>query len=239
LSCAAEEEIVGETSGTRTLFAFRGTPVEARPDFFVAVLFLWGLMTWRAGRRRWPTRLLAGALAAAALLAADVGHALAHVVSADHAGAPVDHIFLAADMPRTRYPDEPVLPRTHRLRALGGPIYSAAGLVASLLARLLAPRGTILRGVLDWSVLGHGLILAGSLLPLPIVDGGTFIKWTLVERGHTPEEADAVVRRAGLGLGAGAVAAAAGSAARRRWWPALGLLVGGAVAIAAALGRLR
>jgi hypothetical protein len=230
---------MGETSGTKTLFAFRGTPVVARPGFFAAVLVLWGLMTWRAGRRPWPARLLAGALAAAALLAADVGHALAHVISADYAGAPVDHIYLSADMPRTRYPKEPVPPRTHQVRALGGPIYSATGLAVSLLSRPLVARGTILREVLNWSALGHGLILGGSLLPLPIVDGGTLLKWTLVERGHEPEEADAVVRKAGLGLGAAAMAVAAGSAVRQRWRPALSLLVGGAVAIAAALDRLR
>lgn len=44
--------------------------------------------------------------------------------------------------------------------------------------------------VADCSSVGHGLILTGSLAPLPIVDGGSLLKWTLVERGRTPAEAD-------------------------------------------------
>ncbi|MBP6805518.1 MAG: hypothetical protein KA362_15505, partial [Chloroflexi bacterium] len=38
----------------------------------------------------------------------------------------------------------------------------------------------------------------GALLPLPVVDGGVFLKWTLVEQGYTPEAADAVVQKAGV-----------------------------------------
>jgi hypothetical protein len=83
------------------------------------------------------------------------------------------------------------------------------------------------------------LILIGSLSPLPMVDGGTILKWTLVERGRTIEEADTTVRQADLALGAGTTAAAAALAARRRWLPALVLAAAGALAIGAALGKIR
>ena len=35
-----------------------------------------------------------------------------------------------------------------------------------------------------------------SLLPIPGIDGGPILKWSLVERGMTNQEADEVVRKA-------------------------------------------
>ncbi len=125
------------------------------------------------------------------------------------------------------------------MRALGGPIYSAMGLLISLLLRQLTPHGSVAREVAGWSCIAHGMILGGSLAPLPIVDGGSILKWTFVEQGKTPEEADATIRQVNLGLGVAATTAGIGLAAKRRWLPALGLLAIGAAAIAAALGKLR
>ena len=103
----------------------------------------------------------------------------------------------------------------------------------------MTPRSSGAREVVDWSCIGHGLILGGSLAPLPVVDGGSILKWTLVESGQTPEEADATIKQVNVGLGVGAVTAGAGLAARRRWLPAVGLLALGAAALVAALGKLR
>ena len=151
----------------------------------------------------------------------------------------------SAGMPRTIYFDDDVPPRMHRQRALGGPIYSALGLAISLILRALSPRGSTVREVAGWSCVGHAFILS-SLAPLPVVDGGAILKWTLVDRGRTPAEADDVVRQVDLSLGVGATAtgialAAAGrqQSAARRWLPALGLVAAGAIAIAAALDKLR
>lgn len=239
-----------ETSELPTLFTVWGTPVKVKPIILANLLGLWGLLSWLAGRGRserpWPVRLLAGALSTAVLMAADVGHAMAHIVSARYAGAPMDEILLSEGMPRTLYYDNDVPPHVHRLRALGGPVYSTVGLLTSLALRALAPRGSLVREVAGWSSLGHGFILVGSLVPLPFVDGGTLLKWTLVEQGRTEEEADEAIRQIDLGLGAatataGVVVAAAGRGlpARRRWTAALGLMAGGAIAIAAARGRIR
>lgn len=225
------------------LFSFQGTPVKVEPAVAVYVAGLWGAMLWWAGRkdreRPWPVRLLAGSLASLALLAADIGHALAHVISARWAGTPMDHVLVSADMPRTIYPEDDVAPRTHILRALGGPIFNAASLLVALVSRRLAPPGSLWRESLGWSAVGHGLILLGSLAPLPIVDGGVLLKWTLVDRGHSPQEADVVVRQAGLATGAAAVAAGATLSAQRRWLVGLGLIASGAVAVAAALDKIR
>jgi hypothetical protein len=239
-----------ETSKPTTLFTVWGTPVKVKPAILANLLGLWGLLSWLAGRGRperpWPVRLLAGVLSTVALMAADVGHAMAHIVSARYAGAPMDEILLSEGMPRTLYYDNEVPPRVHRLRALGGPVFSTVGLLTSLILRALAPRGSLVRELAGWSSLGHGLILGGSLVPLPFVDGGTLLKWTLVEQGRTEEEADGVIRQIDLGLGAatatvGVAVAAAGRGlpAGHRWLTALGLIAGGAIAIAAAADRIR
>lgn len=235
---------------TPTLFTVWGTPVKMKPAILANLLGLWGLLSWLAGRDRperpWPVRLLAGALSTVALLAADIGHAMAHIISARHAGAPMDKIVLSEGMPRTLYYDNDVAPHVHRLRALGGPVFSAVGLLTSLILRALAPRGSLVRELAGWSSLGHGFILGGSLVPLPFVDGGTLLKWTLVEQGRTEGEADELIRKIDLGLGtatatAGVALAAMGRGlpARHRWLAALGLIAGGAIAIAAAVDKIR
>jgi hypothetical protein len=226
-----------------TLFTVWGTPVKISPLVMVNVLGLWAGLSWLSGRRQpkrsWSTRLLVGALSTLALLVADIGHAMAHIVSARYAGAPMDEILVSEGMPRTIYHDNDVSPQAHRLRALGGPVFSAMGLLTSLLLRQRAPSGSTTREIVDWSCIGHGLILGGSLAPLTVVDGGSILKWTLVEQGKSPEEADATVKRASLALGAAATTAGVALATKRRWLPALGLLVAGAVAIGAALDRFR
>ncbi|UCD41890.1 MAG: hypothetical protein JSV69_15215 [Chloroflexota bacterium] len=219
------------------------TPLEISPGFFANLVALWAGMSWLSGRqhpgRPWPTRLLVGAVAGIALVLADVGHACAHSVSARLAGAPMDRIKLSSGMPRTIYDDEDVPPRTHRMRAMGGPIFSAWGLVASLLVRAITPRKSIAHEVANWSSIGHGLIFAGSLAPLPIVDGGSLLKWTLVDHGRTTDEADRIVQQAGVATGIAATSAGVAFATQRRWLPALGLIAAGLVAIGSALGKIR
>jgi hypothetical protein len=72
-----------------------------------------------------------------------------------------------------------------------------------------------------WSTVGHGFILAGSLMPLSIVDGGILLKWTLVERGYPEPKAEAVVRKAALAVAVGAATAGMVAARRRRWFHSL------------------
>ena len=228
---------------TPTLFTVLNTPVKVKPAVLGNLLALWGVLSWMAGRRRpkrsWPARLLVGALSTITLAVADIGHAMSHIVSARYAGAPMDEILVSPEMPRTIYHDNDVPPQAHRMRALGGPIYSAMGLLSSLVVRALAPRDSLAHELAGWSCIGHGFIFTGSLAPLPIVDGGSILKWTLVERGRTPAEADAVVQRVDLAIGATAAATGAALAARRRWLPGLGLIGAGAIAIGAALGKIR
>jgi hypothetical protein len=232
------------------VFTVWDTTIRVRPAILAYLFGLWGLQAWFAGRghpeRPWPVRIVVGLLSTLVMMAADLGHAMAHTVSARYAGAPMDEILLSEGMPRTLYYDNDVPPRVHRLRALGGPIYNVVGLAIGGLVRCLAPRGSWVREVAGWSCLGHGFIFAGSLFPLPVVDGGTILKWTLVERGRSPEQADKIVRQVDLSLGAALTATGAALAATsrhespaRRWLPALALVVAGAIGIAAGRGKIR
>jgi len=239
-----------ESSEVPTLFSVGGTPVKIHPGIIANLVALWGVLSWWAGRRQperpWLLRLGIGLLETLALLSADLGHAMAHIVSARYAGAPMDEIVASSGMPRTLYHDNDVPPRVHRLRALGGPIYSALGLLTSLFLRALSPQGSAMREITDASCLGHGFILLGSLVPLPFVDGGSLVKWTLVEGGRSEAEAEGVIKTVDLALGAACAATGVlvattrrGQPARQRWLPALGLVAAGGIAIAAALDKIR
>ena len=232
------------------VFNVWGTAIRVKPAVLANLLGLWGLAAWLAGRghpeRPWPLRVLVGLLSTVAMIVADFGHAMAHIASARYAGAPMDEILISEGMPRTLYYDNDVPPRAHAVRALGGPIFSAVGLALSCLVRGLAPQRSLVREVAGWSCLGHGFIFGGALAPLPIVDGGSILKWTLVERGRTPEQADEVIAQVDLSLGAALTATGVALAATsrqespaRRWLPALGLIAAGAIAIASGRGRFR
>ena len=220
-----------------------GTPVKVKPVVLVDIFGLWGAMVAMDFRqhpeRSWTGRLLISTAGVITWIIADFGHALAHIHSARIAGAPMDEIRITAEMPRTIYYDNDVPPQAHRMRALGGPIYSVFGLITSLLMRVFMPRDSVAHEIAGYSSLGHGLILVGSLAPIPIVDGGVILKWTLVEIGQTEEKADQIVKKAGLITGAAAIGAGVGLATRGRWLPAMGLLATGAVAIAADIGKIR
>jgi hypothetical protein len=228
-----------------TLYRFNGVPVVAQPVFFPIPFMLWGLMTWLAGLRHpgwsWLQRLLGGALASQIATAADLGHAMAHTESARLAGAPMDKILLSSGMPRTLYNDNDVPPATHIKRASGGLVYNTLCLALSLLWRSLSRPGSYSRDLADLSCLSQGFILGASLVPMPMVDGGTILKWKLVERGETPVEAEQKVKQtsaaAGVGLlGVGALL----TLTKPRGWIAGGVLaVGGLAAIAAAKGILK
>jgi hypothetical protein len=225
-----------------TLTVFK-TQVRIRPVILINVLGLWALATW-VGLYRDPQRglllgLVVGFIAAFLLLVADIGHAVAHIFSARYAGAPMDLILLSAGMPRTLYFDDDVPPRVHRLRALGGPIFSALGLLLSAAAYALFSRNPIGWELAVWSLIGHGGILAGSLLPLPVVDGGVLLKWTLVARGRTAAQADEAMRRVDWGLGVLGAALGLWLMAAGLWIAGVIALGVGGVAIAVAAGWLR
>ncbi len=220
-----------------------GTRVRVKTIVLANIAILCGGITWlglywHPDRGFWPG-LLIGFLSAILLLIADFGHALAHIFSARYAGAPMDEILISADMPRTIYWNNQVSPNVHRMRALGGPIFNMLGLVLSLAIFGIASSNSIFKELAGWSVVGHGLLLIMSLLPISIVDGGTILKWTLVERGKTEIQADEMIRRINWGIGIVGIIIGFGIIAMRMWIAGLILVVISLVVLALAAGKIR
>jgi hypothetical protein len=198
-----------------------GTPVKVSFKVLLIIVIVWGGVTW-LGLYWHPERgfwqgLLIGLVTALLLLFAEYGHPLGHIFSARFAAAPMDEILISLDMPRTLYSNNDVLPKVHRMRALGGPIFNLLGLLLSLAIYAAASGNPIAAELAGWSALGHGLLLIMSLSPLPLADGGTILKWTLVERGKTEREADEMVRRIDWVLGIGAAMTGVAAIAMQMW----------------------
>ena len=91
------EEPQDTPQSPEAVFTIWGTAVRVKPAFLVNLAGLWGLLAWLAGRghpeRPWPLRLLIGLLSTTAMMVADLGHAMAHTISARYAGAPMDEIL--------------------------------------------------------------------------------------------------------------------------------------------------
>jgi Zn-dependent protease len=192
----------------------------------------WGIMAWYAGKRgqerSWEERIKIGVLTMLVMLGSEWGHNLAHAAAARTVGKPMDCIRITWGMPLLVYydiNDPDVTPRQHILRALGGPVFNFTALTLSLVLREFTRPNSHARDVADVAVSTNAFLPSAGLLPIPGLDGGPILKWSLVERGRTPEEADEIVQKvdkiAGVGLG---IASAAAFKKRRR-------LLGGLLAL--------
>jgi len=222
-----------------------GTPVKAKGMVLIPIVVLWGSITWlefswHPERAFWQD-LLMGFATMLLLLVVEVGHALAHIFSARAAGAPMDELLLwpSAGMPRTLYWNNEVSPDVHRMRAMGGPVFNVVGLLLSGVIYAVASGNPIARELAAWSVGGHGLLLILSLLPLPMVDGGTIMKWTLVARGKTEIEADEIVRQVDWVMGIVGGMIGVGFIAMQMWIAGVILVGIGVVVIGIAAGKIR
>lgn len=209
----------------------------------VIIATVWGGVTW-LGLHWHPERsfwhgLLIGLVTTILLLVVEFGHDLAHIFSARYAGAPMDEILITADMPRTLYSNNDVSPNAHRMRALGGPIFNLIGLLFSLAIYGVASSNSITKELAGWWAVGHGLQLMMSLSPLPPVDGGTILKWTLVARGRTESAADETVRRVDWVMGIGMAIIGVGVIAMQMWMVGVILIGISIVVIGIAAGKLR
>jgi hypothetical protein len=83
------------------------------------------------------------------------------------------------------------------------------------------------------------LLLSLAALPLPIVDGGTLVKWTLVARGRTETEADEIVRRVDWVMGIVGVLIGVGFIAMQMWIAGVILVGIGVVVMGIAAGKIR
>jgi len=225
-----------------------GTPILVKGKSWlpVAQLVAWPLMAWLAKRRlperSWWQCLGIGALTMPVALGSEWCHNLAHAAAARWIGKPMDALHIIGGMPRVEYRninDQTVTPRQHILRALGGPLFNLLILPLALLLRRLTPTKSVARDLAEVAVGMNALIPAAGLLPIPGLDGGPILKWALVERGHTPAEADLQVRKINGGLSL--ILGLAGVwALKKRNWTIGGLLVlMGSVALGVATGLIK
>jgi hypothetical protein len=221
------------------------TQVKVKVTFLIYIVPVWIGVTWlglywHPGRGFWPGVVI-GLAAVILLLVAECGHPVAHIFSARYAGAPMDELQISAGggMPRTLYWKNEVSPNVHRLRAIGGPIFNLLGLLLSLVISAAVPGNSVVWELAAWSAGGHGLLLLMSLAPVPMVDGGVLLKWTLVARGKVVTEADEIVRRVDwvMGIVAGIVGVVL--IALQIWIAGVILMGVGAVVIGIALGKIR
>ena len=224
-----------------TIFMFNHTPVKARLGFWPMVLGVWAMLTW-LGRWRWPGQswgayLLVGGIGTVLGMLVDVGHACAHTIGARLANAPMDVVLLGADMPRTLYWNNDVSPRAHIMRSLGGPVYSGIGLLIGLMWLWVVPVETAVHYLGEIWTIGNGFIFLAIFAPLPIVDGGVILKWLLVIFGRTEAQADAWVRRLGLGFSVILLGAALFFLISSNWLAGGLLSLFGVVALAASFNR--
>jgi Zn-dependent protease len=220
-----------------------GTPLVVKGKTWLPLteLALWPVMAWLAGRgrsdRSWGQRLGTGALTTVAILGSEWCHNLAHAAAARLVGKPMDALRIVWGMPLVVYHDigdETVTPREHILRAVGGPVCNALLLPFALIFRRFTRENSALRDVADAAVGMNTFLSTASLLPIPGIDGGPILKWSLVGRGYTPEAADEAVRGVNRVMGAGLGVAAGVAFHRRRRF--LGSILALFAALALALG---
>lgn len=194
-------------------------------------LVVWLGMAWRARRKRpertLPQSLGIGFLSMIALLKWEWLHNIAHAAAARWAGKPMDALEITAGMPICIYSLEnhrSATPRQHILRALGGPLFNLAAMFATRLLRRASPPESLQRELLDIAVGMNTFLCTASFLPVPGIDGGPVLKWSLVASGKSTQQADRALRRTNLALSP-MMAAVAGYQFRRKRWFSGGLAV--------------
>ncbi len=168
----------------------------------ISQVILWAVFTRAASRRKpdhsrlqWSRE---GFLKMAVVLGSEWCHNLAHLFASNWFGKPMDEMRIQAGMPRCIYyeiNDLEVTPRQHIARSLGGPLISFLLLPVSSLMRMLTKPDSIAGETAKIASRTNLFLSLISLLPIPGIDGGPILKWSLVESGKTIEEADRVVQK--------------------------------------------
>lgn len=180
------------------------TPVVVKGKTWLPVSewIVWLFTTWLAGKRRAERTLFqkmgVGLLTMPIISGLEWCHNFAHAAAAHFIGKPMDAMRILWGTPMAVYydiNDTSVTPCQHIFRALGGPLFNAFLLPIALLLRSRTEPEHITRDLADTAVGMNAFLCGVSLLPIPGIDGGPILKWSLVERGSTPEEADESVRK--------------------------------------------
>jgi Zn-dependent protease len=206
----------------------------------------WGLFTWQSTKkhpswRAWQ-HLSLGALKMVVVLGSEWCHNFAHVWAARRVGRPVDQMRIFAGMPVLIYhePEHPsITPRQHILRSAAGPACNWLLLLISRLAQRITRPDSPAREVAAAAVAMNAFIAPASLLPVSVFDGGPILKWSLISRGISRPQADRIITRTNLILGAGLAGAAVVSIRKRRWLLTLIFSFLSALALASGFGKMK
>jgi len=232
----------------QTVRHFFGTPLKVRfPLSLPANQWIWwGILTWdnskRHPQRPFLLRLWTGFWGMVVLLSSEWCHNLAHAAAARAIGKPMDEIHVYLGMPRIIYHtlnDTHVTPRQHILRAAAGPLFNLVALVLAWAGRRFTRPDTPSRDIANVAAITNTAIAGGGLLPIPGIDGGAILKWSLVSRGHSIEQADRVVQKVNLGLSGGLAGLCAVAIQKRK--PLIAVLAGlfAALTLAVGTGRIK
>lgn len=196
--------VVGPTDEVTLIGRVFDTPVVVKGMTWlpIAEVIIWVFTTWIAGKRR-PERSLSqrvgvGLITMPFILGFEWCHNFAHAAAAHIIGKPMDAMRITWGTPLVVYydiNDTSVTPRHHIIRALGGPLFNAFVLPIAILLRNRTHPNSLVREITNAAVGMNAFLCAVSLLPIPGIDGGAILKWSLVEGGSTTEEADESVRK--------------------------------------------
>ena len=187
-------------------FSVLGTDVVFGPTALVSPGLVGLALTYLFGRRRPQTSMIGLTLMWPVMslmaLFVDAFHYLGHIVTSLQSKAPITKIEEAFPIPILTYARDDITPQQHQIRAIGGPIASALAVVLSVAARTFTRSGSVLRDVVNMSIIMNVVMVLGSLTPIPIFDGGSLLKWHLVKSGFSENEADMTVGHLNFSIGA-------------------------------------
>jgi Zn-dependent protease len=201
----SEQNILLDVSREEEVITVIGsTPVTRKGISWLPItqIVAWLFFTRRASKTK-PDQTIfhwtgEGILNTAATLGSEWCHNLAHLIASNLIGKPMDEFRIQFGMPRCIYTninDQEVTPRQHVVRSLGGPLINLALLPISALFRLVTKPETVPGEAAKTFYQTNLFLSLVSLLPIPGIDGGPILKWSLVDKGHSIEEADQLVRK--------------------------------------------
>lgn len=205
-----------------------------------------GILSWVA-RHKYPDwspgkQILAGILSSFIMFGSEWCHNLAHTAVARWIGKPVDAIRVFWGTPLLIYydiNDRQVSPQQHILRSIGGPVFNAIMIPLSWIGRLFTCQESLARYLVNFALGTNTVIATVSLLPIPGIDGGPILKWSLVKRGRDLVEADEIVKDVNRSVGFGLAATSGIAFKQHRNWLGIGLAALAATSLAIGFGILK
>lgn len=191
-------------AGDEIITYIGATPVtvHGKTWFPLIQLFIWFLFTRNTSKQKPDSSLFhwvyEGLLKMGVMLGSEWCHNLAHLVASNLINKPMDQLRIQFGMPRCIYHeinDLEVTPCQHLVRSLGGPVINLILLPITGFFRLITKPDSIAGETAKTAYHTNLFLSLVSWLPIPGIDGGPILKWSLVERGHTIEEADKVVQK--------------------------------------------